>query len=110
MLSRAAESPAESALRMVIVHAGFQTPEVNRVVGHRADGRGIRVDLSYPGARLAIEYQGDYHRERAQWRDDIRRRGELEDQGWTVLEATGDDLRDPTALIRRLHRLGAPRA
>ena len=95
---------------LVIVGAGFQAPDVNRVVGHRADGRRIRADLSYPAMRLAIEYQGDYHRERSQWRDDIRRRGELEDQGWTVLDVTGDDLRAPTALIRRLHRLGVPRS
>src|SRR5215831_11176601 len=58
-----AESPMESRLRMVLVGAGLPRPEVqeplideNRVVV-------ARPDLSYPAARLGIEYDGATHRE-----------------------------------------------
>ncbi|MDZ4046071.1 MAG: DUF559 domain-containing protein [Rhodoglobus sp.] len=52
--------------------------------------------------RLIIEYQGDYHRTRAQWRKDMTRRSRLEARGWRVMEVGADDLRDPRELVARV--------
>ena len=53
---------------------------------------------------MLIEYEGDGHRERRQFRKDIGRTEEFIDAGWRVIRAMADDLRDPTrklAIIRR---------
>jgi very-short-patch-repair endonuclease len=69
-----------------------------------------RVDLAFPEQRVAIEYEGDYHRtERDRWRKDMVRIRRLEAAGWRVLRVNGDDLRDPTHLLMQLARILALR-
>lgn len=96
------ESPKETETRLLIRDAGFVEPEVQHEVWDR--GRFVaRPDLSYPGLRIAIEYEGDGHRtDKKQWRIDIRRQRELEDLGWIVIRLTQSDLDDPAALRVRL--------
>ncbi len=68
------------------------------------EGRTYRLDLAWPGFRFAVEYQGDGHRTREQWRRDMRRREQLRLNGWTILELNGDDLSDHTALVALIRR------
>ena len=79
--------------RLMIVAAGIPEPVVQWEI--RSDGRFIaRVDLAYPELKIAIEYEGDGHRtERAQWRIDIRRQRDLEDEGWIVIRLTSSTCR-----------------
>ncbi|MEU4423932.1 DUF559 domain-containing protein [Actinoplanes sp. NPDC024001] len=59
------------------------------------DGAGAligRVDLAWPEVRLAVEYDGDHHREREQFRRDVERLNALRLAGWTVLRFTADDV------------------
>lgn len=100
MLTDRADSAPESIVRTALVLAGMLAPEPNHEVPDPAVRHSWWVDLAYPELRFAIEYQGDHHRDVAQWRRDLRRRARLEALGWQVLELTGDDLRDPDALIR----------
>jgi very-short-patch-repair endonuclease len=103
LLDPRAESPMESRVRVLLVLGGLPHPDVNRDVV--VDGEWIaRPDLSYPAARLAIEYEGDHHRtDRRQWRSDKRRRRLLEDAGWLVIEVTADDVfRHADELIARV--------
>jgi len=65
-------------------------------------GHDVRVDLAYAHLKFAIEYQGDYHRSRSQWRRDMTRRTRLEADGWYAMELNADDLRDPVELIARI--------
>jgi very-short-patch-repair endonuclease len=62
------------------------------------------VDYAYPEYKIAIEYDGDHHRDRATFRFDMERQNELHVLGWTVLRFNADDvLRRPeqtAAMIR----------
>ena len=95
------ESPMETRLRLLLHDAGVPAAvpqfevrtELGRLVG--------RVDLGWPGLRLAVEYDGDQHRERDQFRRDVERLNALRMAGWTVLRLTADDvLRRPAATAR----------
>jgi very-short-patch-repair endonuclease len=66
-----AESPMETRMRLALVRAGLR-PEVQYVL---LDGRGrfvARVDLAFPRARLAIEYDGEEHDDSLDRARDIR--------------------------------------
>jgi hypothetical protein len=59
-----------------------------------------RPDLSYPDARIALEYDSDrWHTGTAQRRADAERRNRLRALGWTVIEVTPPTLRRPDDLI-----------
>ncbi|MFY1673290.1 DUF559 domain-containing protein [Plantactinospora sp. WMMB334] len=86
------ESPMETRLRLLLVDAGFPGPTVQHDV---CDARGHfigRVDLAYPRLRIALEYEGDHHRERAHFRQDVARLNALRAAGWLVLRFTADDV------------------
>ncbi|WP_240183737.1 endonuclease domain-containing protein [Leifsonia aquatica] len=99
------ESPGETRLRLLLVEAGLPMPQLNREI-HDGDRFIARVDLAYPSARVALEYEGDIHRvDRDVWRKDIRRRERLEDLGWRMVRVTADDIAHPAELLTRLRRL-----
>nr|MDT0662825.1 DUF559 domain-containing protein [Micromonospora sp. DSM 115978] len=94
------ESPMETRLRLILVDAGSPPLTVQHEVRGK-DGRLIgRVDLAYPQWRIAIEYEGDHHRERAHYRRDITRLNALRAAGWLVLRFTVDDvIRHPGQIV-----------
>ena len=100
------ESPAESLLRVQLTLRGLPEPEINRELW-TPDGRFVaRVDLAYPHARVALEYEGDHHRvDRRTWYTDIRRREAVEDLGWRMVRITAADLRAPAPLTARIRHL-----
>lgn len=113
LLDDRAESPQESRLRVLLHLAGLPTPRINHAVVETETGWNSRPDFSFPDVKLVIEYQGDYHRTRAQWRKDMTRRSRLEASGWYVMELNADDLKDPAELAERIRsvlRLLAARA
>ena len=102
LLDERSESPKESELRVLLIEAGFPSPLVNASV---CDDRGrfvARIDLSYPDLKIAIEYEGDHHRDKYQWRADLARRRRLEALGWTYLSVTQADLDSPRDLLADL--------
>lgn len=104
-LSDAAESRPESLLRVLFADAGLPSPRINHTMVSSTTGREVRTDFAWQEQRVIVEYQGDYHRSRAQWRADMRRRSALEAQGWTVIEVNWDDVLDPIPLLTRLRAL-----
>jgi very-short-patch-repair endonuclease len=106
------DSPMETRLRMLLVLAGLPEPEVNRTIRDENGTVLMRVDLSYPAARLAIEYDGRHHIElEQQWERDVERRDDLDDS-WRMLTVTSKGIykkpeetidRVWTALRRRRH-------
>lgn len=102
LLSDRAESRPESLLRVILVGGGLPTPDANYVVVNTETGRDFRLDLTFRDQKLVLEYQGDYHRTKAQWRKDMTRRSRLEAQGWRVMELNADDLLDPIELVARI--------
>ena len=98
-----AESPMETRLRLLLHDAGGPAP-IPQYEVRNDDGRFVaRVDLAYPQWRIALEYEGDHHRERAQFRRDVARSNALRRAGWLVLRFTADDvLRHPQLLVEHV--------
>ncbi|MDH6181889.1 hypothetical protein M2152_002071 [Microbacteriaceae bacterium SG_E_30_P1] len=107
LLSDRAESPPESILRVLLLEAGFPPISVNEAIYDRRDRFIARPDLRVDQLRLVIEYLGDYHRDKQQWRSDITRRTRIEAEGWRVFEVGADDLREPHDLVRRIRAVAA---
>lgn len=100
LLDGRAESAPEPRLRAVLAEAGLSRPEVSFPV--EVGGFRYRLDLAFVDAKVALEYQGDYHRSREQWRRDMTRRSRVESVGWTIVELNGDDLLQPRELCARI--------
>lgn len=100
----AVDSPMESRARMLMVLAGLPEPVVNHQLRDESGVVRRRLDLSYPQARLAIEYDGRQHAENtAQWREDVRRREELDQRRWRlVVLLSGDIYTSPGQTLQRI--------
>lgn len=108
LIDARAESPKESELRVLLIERGFTVPQINHEVRDAAGRFVARIDLAYPELKIAIEYDGDHHRDRAQWRRDVTRRRRLEALGWTYLTVTQADLDDPTPFLTDLRTAITP--
>lgn len=83
-----AESAGESWTRLEIEDRGLPTPQLQWWVA--VDGvPTYRLDLAYPHARVAVEYDGEeFHSSPEARRRDAFRRQWLRDHGWTVIVVT----------------------
>ncbi len=90
-----AESPRETAMRLLVVRAGLPAPVLQHEV---RDAFGLfvgRLDLAWPALRLAVEYAGEHHFASAEAMErDVARLRELRRLGWTIIQVTKRDLRD----------------
>jgi very-short-patch-repair endonuclease len=94
-----AESPPESRVRVALVLAGLRpVPQCPVDVG----GFVVHVDLGFPEARLAVEYEGAYHFEDDQIVRVDERYERLRAAGWTVIRLTAADLRDLDGVLARI--------
>lgn len=92
------ESPMESRLRMLLVLAGLPRPEAQVDLVTPEGGFAGRADLFYPQARVAVEFDGENHRDRLV--SDNRRQNRIADLGVTLLRYTTPDLTErPTAIV-----------
>ncbi len=84
---------------------GLGIPQMNRTVRtdaavRRSSGRAsFRCDLSWPAAKVDVEYQSreNHSSELSRLRDSRRTNG-LASLGWTVVQVTNDELDSPAAL------------
>ncbi len=98
------ESPMETWMRIAVIEAGFPEPELNIDV-HDATGAFLgRVDLAWPRLRIALEYDGEHHRERDVFQHDQRRDNGFVVNDWTVIHATAADAVRPAVLFERLRQ------
>jgi len=100
------DSPMETRLRMLIVLAGLPEPEVNFKVTREDGSWRRRFDLSYPGIKLIIEYDGRQHADdRQQWEGDLERREEFDDEGYRILVVTSKGIFvEPERTLHRIRR------
>ncbi len=100
------DSPMETRLRMLIVLAGLPEPEVNLRIRLDDGQAGVRLDLSYPKVKLAVEYDGRQHVEVVdQWESDLVRREGLDRDRWRIVVVTSKGIyREPGTTIQRVHR------
>ena len=97
----AAESQMETRLRMLLVLNGLPRPEVQVTI--RDDGGSFigRPDLYYRDHRLAIEYDGDTHRDSLV--EDNRRQNRIQLAEIKLLRFTGADvLRRPDSVVTQV--------
>jgi very-short-patch-repair endonuclease len=104
-----AESAMETWLRLAVVDAGFPEPGLQVEVTD-STGRFLgRVDMAWPEYRIALEYDGDHHRERPTFEHDQRRDNGMTVNGWLVLHANRADAGRPAVLFERLRQAFAAR-
>lgn len=103
-------SRPESLLRILLVRCGLPEPVINGDVLDPA-GRFIAMpDLLWPEFRVALEYQGDHHREKRQFRKDISRLERLADEGWLIIQVSASELyANPQLIVERVARRLASR-
>lgn len=97
-------SPRETALAMQLVlpHrlGGFHLAkpllnyrvDIPRSLRTQAGPRSYRIDLCYPRARVAVEYDGLFHSGLDRIARDARRRNDLEAMGWRTIVVTARQL------------------
>jgi hypothetical protein len=95
-----AESAPESRVRVALVVAGL--PPVPQYEVYDGGSFVARVDLAFPEARLAIEYDGEHHFEGNQIPVDDARIRRLEAAGWRVIRLSAPDLRALDAVVARV--------
>lgn len=95
-----AESPMESWTRWVLLDAGLPRPELQFPL---CGGR-YRLDIAWPWARVAVEYEGvDWHSGAEALYRDRSRRNQLDDLGWAIVYATAPEVtRTPHLLVTRV--------
>lgn len=103
-----AESPMESVVRWLFHAGGLPAPELQYVVCDAAGVFLARADFAWPRQRVLVEFDGDLHRERDVFVNDLRRQNGVIAEGWTVLRYTSADALgrgdDMVAEVRRAVR------
>jgi very-short-patch-repair endonuclease len=93
LLAENTDSSQESRLRLLLMHRHLGRPEVNYAVYDRENQQRYLLDLAYPSHHVALEYDGEQHAiDKVQRRNDIFKRNQLEQMGWTVITAYKEDL------------------
>lgn len=100
-----AESPMESVLRWLVHAAGLPKPRLQHVVRDDAGTFLGRADLAWPDRKVLVEFDGDLHRQRDVFVDDLRRQNRLVAAGWTILRFTSADvLGRPEEVVAEIRR------
>ncbi|MCX8565200.1 hypothetical protein OS122_30410 [Mycolicibacterium mucogenicum] len=86
-----AESPRETALRLLIVRAGFPRPVSQHPILNEFGVLIGVVDFAWPELQVAVEYEGRHHMDPDQIRRDIARIEEMIEMGWLVIRVTSRD-------------------
>ncbi|MBK8332697.1 MAG: DUF559 domain-containing protein [Acidimicrobiaceae bacterium] len=109
LLDSGGESVLERRFLRVIRESGLPRP-LTQVTFKARSARAIRVDFLYPDHRLVVEVSGKIgHASDADRRKDARRRNDLQQRGFVVLEfTTVDVMTDPAGVVATVQRsLGA---
>ena len=101
------DTDLETRVLRVLVAAGLPAPVQQHRV--RIGGRTIRIDLAYPGWKLAIELYGwEHHRTRTAFDDDRARANLLVAHGWRLVRFTSRSTdAEIVACLRAFGQLGA---
>ena len=97
-----AESPRETWLRLVLVRDGLPRPRTQIPVP-KPGGRGYYyLDMGWEEVMIAIEYDGDHHRERRVFAKDIVRSEYIAYRGWTHIRIVAGA--HPADMVNRVRR------
>jgi very-short-patch-repair endonuclease len=100
---RRAGSPMESVLRWLLHAAGVPAPDLQHAIGTPAAV--FHADLAWPDRKVMVEFDGDVHRDRRVFVEDLRRQNALVAAGWTVLRfSSADVLGRPDEVVAQILR------
>lgn len=107
LVDAGAESPKETWLRLLLIDAGFPRPQTQIPVLDPDGYPRYHLDMGWEDMMIAVEYDGDDHRERPRWGRDIKRAEYLAYLGWTHIRVVAGDRRPE--IIHRVSRAWALR-
>lgn len=102
-----AESPMESAARIVLHDGGLPRPVLQHELRDR-DGRlAHRLDMAWPWAKVAVEYSGyEWHSSRQSLQNDHARASWVTAGGWRTVPLTMPDVRHhPARTVQRVEQV-----
>lgn len=109
LVDAGAQSPKETWLRLLLMHAGLPRPQTQIVIDDEFGDAIAYLDMGWEEVKVAVEYDGDQHRsDRRQYSWDVRRLEMLERRGWIVIRVVAGD--QPADIIRRVRAALARRA
>ena len=109
LVDAGAQSPKETWLRLLLMHAGLHRPQTQIVIDDEFGDVIAYLDMGWEEVKVAVEYDGDQHRsDRRQYSWDVRRLEMLERRGWIVIRVVAGD--QPADIIRRVRAALARRA
>lgn len=94
-MSENTDSSQETRLRFLLRQRGFPQPISNYRVVDAEYSQSFTLDLAWPNQRVGSEYDGHYHREEQQRKNDHFKRSRLAKMGWNIVPATVETLNDP---------------
>jgi very-short-patch-repair endonuclease len=102
LVDSGAESPKETALRLLLIGAGYPRPQTQIPVVSSDGYRQYYLDMGWEELMLAVEYDGDHHRlNRAGFAYEIQRAEDIAEVGWLVIRVAARHRRADV-----LHRVG----
>ncbi|HEU5005790.1 MAG TPA: hypothetical protein VFT67_02400 [Jatrophihabitantaceae bacterium] len=111
MLDERSASRPESHLRVAITAPGIPRFAVNESVFRDEGGWLGQPDLSLAEAKIALEYQGEYHAGLMRMRRDLTRDSDFRSEGWrTLLYGPAEVFRRPWQIRSEVRREVAARA
>ena len=109
LVDAGAQSPKETWLRLLLMHAGLPRPQTQIVIDDEFGDVIAYLDMGWEEVKVAVEYDGDQHRsDRRQYSWDVRRLEMLERRGWIVIRVVAGD--QPADIIGRVRAALARRA
>ena len=97
-----AQSPRETWLRLILVRAGFPRPRTQIPVLDESGYPRYFLDMGWEDVMIAVEYDGDHHRERPVFTNDIVRSEYIAYRGWTLIRVVAGA--HPTDIVSRVRR------
>jgi very-short-patch-repair endonuclease len=97
-----AQSPRETWLRLMLVRAGFPRPQTQIPICDEFGYPRYFLDMGWDEVMIAVEYDGDHHRERPVFTNDIVRSEYIAYRGWTHIRVVAGAR--PADIVNRVRR------
>lgn len=101
LVDAGAQSPKETWLRLVLVQAGLPRPQTQIPVHDEFGNVLAYLDMGWEDVKVAVEYDGEQHREdRWQYTWDVRRLERVERRGWILVRVVAGNR--PAEILHRV--------
>jgi hypothetical protein len=86
-----AESPKETRLRLLVIRHGFPRPQTQIPVYDEYGALVAVLDMGWEDIKLALDYEGNHHRDPDRFNKDVRRHDDVTELGWMDIRVTSRD-------------------